>query len=142
MKVLFIDESEKQKNVENKYFFCLCGLMIDRDNLIGLNNNLDSLRKTYNLSNLKDLRSSKGLDKIKVTKEIYEILNSNNAKVITTMLGDKSLEYTDETIDVYFGAFTFLIERFLIHLWRESKSGIIIFDSLDKKLENKLTFTL
>jgi len=139
MEILFLDESEKQKNKNERYFFCLCGLMVDENKLFTLDDELNKLRKNYRFSNLKDLRQRlPHRTKIKRTKEIYEILRSNGAKIISAILGDVALKDINAVDNAYFGALTFLIERFFIHLGKNRKVGIIIFDSVDKTVEKNL----
>jgi len=139
MRFLFIDESEKQKNRYQRYFFSLCGLMVDEENLISLNNELNKIKEEYGFSNLKELRGGISREiKLEVTHKVFQILSSNDAEVITAILGDIALKYVTTVNNVYFDALTFLIERFFIHLSKENKRGIIIFDSVDKSLENKL----
>jgi hypothetical protein len=139
MKFLFIDESEKQKGKNRRYFFCLCGLMVDEDRLFALNSDFDTLREKYKLSNLKDLRKKlPSKTKIKITKEICRILESKNTKIISAILGDVTLKDINRVDNAYFSALTFLIERFFIHLERSVKTGIIVFDSVDKNVEKSL----
>ncbi len=137
MKFLFIDESERQQKTKNQtHFFCLCGLMIDEENLLNLENNLKILRKKYSLSNFKESRKRYHF-KLELTKELYEILKIHNAKIISIILGDIALRDI-HAVDAYFDALTFLIERFFINLKKDEKIGIIIFDSVNKALENDI----
>lgn len=139
MKFLFIDESEKQEGKNRRYFFCLCGLMVNEDNLLTLTNELDTLRKKYKLSNLKDARKKlPRRTKTKITKEIFRILQSNNTEIISAILGNRALMEINRVDNAYFDSLTFLIERFFIHLEKSRKAGIIVFDSVNKSVEKSL----
>ncbi len=93
MKFLFIDESERQKNKDNKYFFCLCGIIADSDNLLKLENHLKHFKGSYGLSNLKDLRGNFPSKKER-TIELHDILESHKTKVMSVILGDIALRDT------------------------------------------------
>jgi len=140
MRFLFIDETDKQKNKNNKYFFVLCGLVINGDNLISLTTELNQIKEESKLRTLKDARktSLKRDRKIEITKRIYNSLKNNKTEVRSAFIGNISLRNIQAVNDVYFGALTFLIERYFLTLKKEDDIGIVIFDSINKKLENKL----
>lgn len=138
MKFLFIDESDKQKK-ENKYFFALVGLMINNDNLFLVEQNLRILKEKYKLSNFKELRNKKSKDdKLRCTKEVSLLLQQNNVKVISAVLGCIALKSTRDISNSYFDAITFLLERYFIHLKKENKNGIIIHDAIEKSAASNL----
>src|SRR3989338_7250132 len=119
MKFLFIDESSKQQN-KNKYFFALTGLMIGKDKLINLENELRALKIKYGMKNLKALRGAMLKDeKLSCTSKIIEILKKNQVQILSSVLGRVALKDTENINNSYFGALTFLIERFFLHLRRE-----------------------
>jgi len=140
MRFLFIDETDKQKNKNNKYFFVLCGLVISGDNLISVTTDLNQIKEKYKLKTLKDARKTKLKrdTKIEITKEIYDSLKKNKAEIRSAFIGNISLRNIETVNDVYFGALTFLIERYFLTLKENNDTGIVVFDSVDKKLENKL----
>jgi len=137
MKFFFIDESDKQQNKDNRYFFALCGLIVDKDNLVNLNSELEALKVKYDLPNLKKLRGNHP-EKDKITSEIFKILKSNNTKAMSAILGTKTYKGIESIDDAYLSALYFLTERFLINLRMEGKCGIVVSDSLNRTTEKKL----
>lgn len=137
MKILFIDESDKQKDKNNKYFFVLNGLMVDKESLLKIESDIRNLKKNNKINNFKELRS-KGKDRLSLTKEIYEILNKNSVKIISAVLGPRTMRDSSKKSDDYMAALGFIIERFYINLDNEKKVGLVIHDSVDKDLENQI----
>jgi hypothetical protein len=140
MRILFIDETDKQKNKNNRYFFVLCGLVTKGESLINLTNELNQIKESYKLDTLKDTRKTnlKKSIKIEITNKIYNSLKNNGAEIRSAFIGNISLRSIKTVNDVYFGALTFLIERYFLTLKDKNDTGIVIFDSVDKKLEGKL----
>lgn len=140
MKIIFIDETDRQASSTNRTFFCICGLVVDGNRLIEITNRLEEIKAKYNLPNLKDCRTT-GMDeeaRLAITSEMFECLNSGGIKVIGIVLGDFSLSFNLPKADMYMGAMSFLIERFTLPLIRDSEAGIVIFDGMEKSLENEL----
>lgn len=52
MKLIFIDESEKQQS-SKKIFFCLCSLMVDKEQLFIVEDKLREIKEKYSLDNFK-----------------------------------------------------------------------------------------
>lgn len=99
----------------------------------------------YELENLKNLRKIPKEAKEDILEEIYMILSQHNVSIISTIIGDYTLNRIYDSYKGYqadarirFQALKFLIERFNIHLNRREKDGIIIFDSLNYKIERNL----
>lgn len=139
MMFLFIDESEKRGNSKGRYFFSLCGLMVNDKEIIPLTEKLEKLKTTSNLKTLKQLRKSMPKSKkIELTHYVKEILESHKVKVISSILGNIALRSVKNVENAYFEALTFLIERFYIHLRKENECGMIIFDKVPQNIEKKL----
>ena len=140
MKLLFIDETDKQRGRNKKYFFVLCGLIVNGGSLISLTKNLSSICESYKIKSLKDARKSnlRKDKKIEITKRIYEALREAKAEARSAFIGNITLGNVKKINDVYFGALTFLVERYFLSLKTSEETGVIIFDSVDKKLENQL----
>lgn len=140
MKLLFIDETDKQKSKNKKYYFVLCGLVVNGDSLISLTKELNNICESYKLKSLKDTRKRnlKTDIKIEITKRIHEVLKEVKAEARSAFLGNITLEGIRKVNDIYFGALTFLVERYFLSLKASEETGVIIFDSVDKKLENHL----
>lgn len=139
MKFIFMDESEKQRK-KNKYFFVLCGLIIDEENLFLIEEKVKNLKTNYNLVNLKELKSEKieKQIKLKISEEIFNLLSENKSVVLSTILGSITLQDIKNIENNYFTALTFMIERFFLRLIKEKEKGMIIHDSIEKKAENAL----
>ncbi len=56
---------------------------------------------------------------------------------MSVILGNIALKHTP-TVDSYFDALTFLIERFFINLKEDDTIGIIVFDSVNKTIEGSV----
>lgn len=140
MKLLFIDETDRQKSKNKKYYFVLCGLVVNGDNLISLAKELNNICESYKLKSLKDTRKRnlKKDIKIEITKRVYKVLKEGKVEARSTFLGNITLESIRKVNDIYFGALTFLVERYFLSLKASDETGVIIFDSVDKKLENQL----
>lgn len=140
MNFMFIDESERQRR-KNKYFFALCGAIVSGEDIFTLEEKIRKLKEIYNLDNLKDLKSSKNLEKqekLKISKEILGLLKENKVIILSTILGKVALCSINNIEERYFDALSFMIERFFLRLNKENKRGILIHDSVEKKLEKKL----
>ena len=138
MKIMFIDESTKQENRNNKYFFIQLGIMINKESILPLEEDLRKIKDKYQMTNFKSLRKNKKEEKIECTSEICKTLLNHNASVLSTVLGAVALKDINNISDSYFGAITFLIERFFMNLKNESRTGLIIHDSLERSLELNL----
>jgi len=140
MKLIFIDESKKQENSKNKFFLIQLGLVIDKDNLQKVEKEIEGLKQKWRIENLKKIREPPYTKetKLKFTRELSNILESNNVKVISSVLGDIALRNIRKIENSYFEAIKFVLERFFINLNKEGKSGIIIHDEVDKETENEL----
>ncbi|MDD5318633.1 MAG: DUF3800 domain-containing protein [Candidatus Pacebacteria bacterium] len=139
MKLLFVDETDRQATTASRKFFCICGLLIDAENLIDITKKLEEIKNHYNLSNLKDARKS-NLDeatRIEITSKIFDCLTKYKADVMGVVLGDTSLSYKLPLEDIYSGAMSFLLERYAIILKKQNTTGMVIFDTVDA-IENKL----
>jgi len=143
MKFLFVDET--MKGIYSNSFLCICGLIVDQSNLIGLNNSISEFKGNYGFKNLKELRTVDKKLKIKFTGDLFEILNSNDVNVISAILGDPTLQRIEENYEgplkeakKRFNALSFLLERFYLHLRRKDKQGKVISDSLDPRIERKM----
>lgn len=142
MKIMFVDETSKTK--DNKCFLCLCGLIVDASKVTKLERELQKFKKENDFINFKDFRNPDNMEvKLKLTQKINKILQKNEVCIISSVLLEDSLntiklnnrnnfEALQRFNDLYF-----ILERFSFHLNRRSKTGMIIFDSLDKKIEKK-----
>ena len=143
MKIMFVDETSKTR--DNKCFLCLCGVIVDASNVTKLERELQKFKKENNFSNFKDFRNPNNMEfKLKLTQEINKILQKNEVCIISSVLLEDSLntiklnnrnnfEALQRFNDLYF-----ILERFSFHLNRRSKTGMIIFDSLDKTIEKNM----
>jgi len=139
MRLFFIDETDRQEGAQGP-FFCICSLAIGGENLLIASNELEDIKVKYSLSNLKDARKT-GLPeatRLALTKEIYDCLSKYNVKVRATIIGDFTLSKHPPKEDSYMGAISFLIERFVLSLKDDKETGIIVFDSVEEKLQKKL----
>lgn len=139
MKIILIDETEKKAELGKNYFI-LNGLIVDADQFINLNNKLDNILTNFGLKSFKDSRQI-GLskkDKIEITTQISNTLKEYNCCITSAFIGEFTLSTITNVEDKYFEALYFLLERFFLHLRKHSDTGIAIFDSLDKRLENKI----
>lgn len=139
MKFIFIDESEKQRK-KNRYFFILCGLIIDERGIFGIEEIVRNLKENYNLKNLKDLKSRKieKQNKLKISENISNLLKENRSVILSTILGSITLQEIKNVENSYFNALTFMIERFFLRLKKEDGKGMIIHDSIEKNVEGSL----
>lgn len=143
MKIMFVDETSKTK--DNKCFLCLCGVIVDASNVAKLESELQKFKKENDFINFKDFRNPDNMEvKLKLTQEINKILQKNEVNIISSVILEDSLktiklnnrnnfEALQRFHDLYF-----ILERFSFHLNRRSKTGMIIFDSLDKKIEKNM----
>lgn len=148
MKLLFIDESEKARDrslsekIRDEKFFVLCGLIINADSIICIENEVKELKDKYGLTNLKDLRSMNKNDKRKseILEGISTILDESKSRILSTILGSDALRDYKKAIDNHFGAFTFMCERFHFVLLKNKEKGIIhdSLGSLEKDLRDKI----
>lgn len=137
MKLLYVDETDRQANAQKRLFFCICGLIVDDSVVLPLSNELEAIKVSYGLSNLKESRNS-GLDKaskIKLTEEIARTLIKFDAKVVGIVLGDFSMSFNLPLCDMYMGAMSFMAERFALTVHKAGVTGIAIFDCLEPTLE-------
>lgn len=135
MEILFIDESEVNRK-ENKKYFILVGLSIKSDDLIELENIIEEIKREHKITNLKELRTTKKIEtnrKIELTKKIVKRLENFNASLRAIILGSLEDKYEKN----YFGAITFIIERFYLKIKRDNNLGLIICDSLPPNKINK-----
>lgn len=141
MRLLFVDETDRQATTENPDFFCICGLSIDGD-VIEVCRELEKIKSDYNLSSLKDSRKTR-LDesvRLEIAEKIKESLVKHEAHIIGIILGSDSLSSKLPKEDIYMGAMQFLMERFTLFLTKtENKElGLVIFDCIGEKIERKL----
>lgn len=139
MKIIFIDESERQTN-KNNYFFALCGLIIDCKDVIEIEEKLRKLKENYKLTNLKELKSKTfdKKEKIQISKEIFDIIEEGNSTILSAILGSIALRDEKTLKNRHFDAITFIVERFYMRLQRENENGIVIHDSIEKTEEREL----
>jgi hypothetical protein len=139
MKILFVDETDRQRSSDDKYYFMLCGLILDSDALVLIMNELKSVTEKYKITNLKVTRGKIDKNKkIKMTEEIAYIFKKYDVKILSICLGGYTLKNTKEPPDRYLGALDFLLERFFIRMNQKNEIGIVILDSVNPKLQNKL----
>jgi len=132
MKIIFIDESEYNYK-KRKEYFVLSGIVVDEEKLLELEEEIRELKEKNGIQNLKELRKTITVqqeNKLKFTKKIVDLLKKNNCKNISIIFGDLGYNYDED----YFGAITFIIERFCIKLRKEHQIGMIICDSLPSKI--------
>lgn len=142
MKTIFIDES----SMENK-FFLLCGIIVDNNDLVSLNNDILNFKFKYGLSHLKELRKPMHKkDKLFLIKEIAGILKLYDVKVISVILGDNTLNDINNFYNgkrkeakIRYEPLKLIIERFCKHLERTRSTGQVVFDSLDRETKKLLT---
>lgn len=142
MKIIFIDESERNKKKRKKYFLLL-GLVVEKRDSINLELELNEFKINQEMNSIKDLRTSK-FDKenrMKLTDELIEILKNNNVSAISIILGPFSLGRR-KFKETYKEGLDFILERFFLGLKRDNKIGMIILDSLPSKIEKELKFEI
>lgn len=146
MKFLFLDESDKQENGKRK-FFLISGLFVDSSNLLILNKTLEEYRVANGFKNLKDLRKNKKIfqeEKLKETKNIFQILEKFEVKVLTAILGETTMSTISDFESAYNGALNFLVERFCLQI--RPDMGMIFFDKMagpiQKNIEQKFYETI
>lgn len=139
-----IDETGRRER-NSQFFFCLCGIIVDKSNLISLNNDILDFKGIYGIENLKDLRTTDQTRKLSSTNELFNLLHSSEVDIVCTIIGNVTLKDIYNTyiginqeVMARYNALIFLIERFYFHLNRRNKKGLIIFDSLERKMENEL----
>ena len=142
MKHIFVDESGK-----GNQFFLLNGLIVDNCDLVPLDRTLYDFRIENDLNNLKDLRNSNILKKIKIelTREIYEILEYYNVDLISVIIGNKTL---NDITNIYSGKhkevqkryepLKYLTERFYHHIDIRDQYGQVYFDRVDNEVKKSL----
>jgi hypothetical protein len=141
MQILFADESERDKTLKNRPFFCIAGLCVEEEKLRDINDRLNLLLDTHGLANLKETRT-KGLNeatKLQITEDICTILSQNSVVARAIIIGDSTITSTTTREQKYMSAFFFLIERWYITLRKNSASGLMIFDMLGSKAELPLS---
>jgi len=141
LNILFIDESEKQKDIgdKNNLFFSLTGLIISSDDLFYLNNSISDIILNYSLSNLKDsrdLKFSKG-NKFKLSNDISWLLKEKNVIVISVILTHPEQFSKDRLERNYLSAIKFIIERYFLRIKKNKEVGIVIHDSLSSPILEK-----
>ena len=140
MKIIFIDETDRQASATVRAFFCICGLVIDDSEAISLINELEVIKNRHELSNLKDSRKT-GLDesvRMAITTEIFDCLSKHKVQIMAIVLGSFSLSFNLAKDDMYMGAMSFLIERFTLSLMKLATSGLTVFDGVEKTLEKSM----
>lgn len=140
MRLIFIDETDRQANATKRTFFCICGLIIDDTEIIDTLRELEKIKQQHGLINLKESRKN-GLDeetRISITKKVYDCLKEHKVEIISIILGDFSMSFSLPKDDMYMGAMSFLMERFTLSLKKSNTNGAVIFDCLEKSLENSL----
>jgi hypothetical protein len=135
MKIIFIDESDKQKGKGGKYFFVLCGLIIDSECLLEVERRIELIKEKYGFKTLKELRKVDKSLKLAVTKVICEVLRKYDATIISSGIGRVSLRDMDNPTSKYKDALYFLAERYWWYLRGHKTSGMVILDSVDKETE-------
>lgn len=128
-------------------FLCICGIIVDSSNLINLNNDIAKFKTECGFENLKEFRSRKipTKSKIGLTSDLFEVLEANDAKVISVILGEPTLKRIRDKykrhhkeVRTRFAALTFLVERFYLHLKRTKQTGQVVSDSLNPKVQSLL----
>lgn len=143
MKIIFIDETSKEK--ESKCFLCLCGIVVDASYVTKLEHDLEKFKKKYKFNNLKDFRKPDKIEtKLQKSEELFNILKKYEVNIISAVILKDSLKKikicsrdnfeSDQRIAVL----NFILERFYFHVNRRNQSGLVIFDSLDNKIENRI----
>jgi len=138
MKIIFVDESYKQTGRYNRYYFILCGLIIDSNNILGIEHELALVSQKYKFANFKELRKSNEETKLAVSEEIFKILNKYGSRIIASCIGSTTLEKAKAQADRYEWGLSFLIERFYLYLDKNKDNGLVIFDSIDKSTEKEI----
>lgn len=140
MKMLFVDETDRQESARTRTFFCLCGLVLNEEHIIAASNELESIKIKYGLDNLKDSRKT-GLSektRLDLTQEVFDVLAKHEAQVIGIVLGETSMSYKLPKEEMYMGAISFLMERFTIPLIKEGQIGSVVCDSLDSRTQRAI----
>lgn len=141
MKLLFIDETDRQQSAGNgRAFFSICGLSINEKDVIEVNKKLEDIKNEYSLSNLKDARKTSLTEEIRlsITKNIAECLSKYDIKIRGIVMGSDSLSYMMNLEDIYIGAISFILERFTLSLMSETNTGLVVFDTIGSDTEKKL----
>ena len=140
MKILFVDETDKQANAQSGEFFCLCGGSVEEEHLIAVGNALDAIKTKYGLVNFKDARKSGLAEDVRlaIAREIFECLSNYGVKIRAIVLGNSSMSARLPKEDIYMGAMSFLLERFTLCLLNEHDTGMVVFDTVDHTLEREL----
>jgi len=140
MQILFADETDKQEGAEKRLFFCISSLAVEKEKLLTLSKNLEEIKTKHNLSNLKNSRKTALSEskRLEITKEIFQTLYDNDVKARAIVIGSFTLSRPISPEDLYFGALDFLVERWYMTLKKKNKIGFVIFDTVDRKLENSL----
>lgn len=139
MQLLFIDETDRQQGAQGP-FFCICSLAITEEHLLAASNLLENIKEKYGLENLKDARKT-GLSeelRMEITHEIFDCLASSEVKIRAVVIGDFTLKSSPPKIDTYMSAMFFLLERFSLTLHNKKEVAMVIFDTVEEKLQNKL----
>lgn len=139
MKLLFIDESKRQQNRNNKLFFIQVGVMVDKDSLLTIEKGIEVIKQEYNLNGLKGLRGRIPREtKLEVTQKLCTLLSENNVKILSSVLGNVAMRSYRRIEDSYCDAISFIVERFFINLNQEGKTGLMIHDQIDGDVERNL----
>lgn len=141
MKILFIDETDRQKgNQHNRAYFVLCGLIIEVSTMFKASSELEGLLVKYHMNSLKEARKNKldKSEKVKITKDVFKILKKYDSGVRAIYLGDLTMKLEQKISNTYLESLGFLIERFFLSLNRDRESGLVIMDSLNPKTEADL----
>ena len=139
MQILVADETDKEK-AGKLVFFCIISLTVDDEKLLTVNKFLDQIRSAYNLVTLKGSRKNRlsEPERLKITEEIFNILKKYDVKARAIIIGDFTLSRPMKREELYIGALDFIIERWFFTLKKENKSGLVIFDTVGKKIEGPL----
>lgn len=141
MKIFFIDETDKQRDGQrSRAYFVLCGLIIDAEDLIQVDDELEEVKEQYHINSLKAARKGRlnKSEKIEITKKVLSILKKFKVEVRAVYLGEYTMKTERQISDTYFGALNFLIERFFLSVKGDGTTGLIVMDNLNHKTEAEL----
>jgi len=138
---LFLDESGRYENKNLWNYFIICGIIINGEEILSCENDLSEVAKKHEVDSLKQFRKNKKFnldEKIKITEEIFQILQKHKVKVLSSVIKDYYVQKSVKKEESYFNALEFLIERFFLELKNENSIGVVIADSFNTKEEKKL----
>ncbi len=156
MKILFLDESGDHNltKIDDQYpVFVLGGVIVDRDNLENLNEQIDQFKKelfgtTDIILHTADItRNKNGFERLKektFRENFYEKLNHLIAtldfKVVACVIKKKEhiAKYDYAAIDPYMLGLNVLVERFYMEIKSDEKKGLVIAEKRDWSLDHEL----